>query len=172
MKRASILVWAALVAAAGCGPPPDPVSKCGPTRARVTRVLDGDTVEIDTEAKDGVRYLLIDAPEIAHNTKEMDMCYSLEARAENIALVEGKDVTLAYDEAQCRDRYNRLLAYVSVAATKVEVNKHLVEGGFACVYVLPPAGVTRELEFKSAQADAKAAMRGVWGACNPVTCVH
>ena len=34
---------------------------CGPTRARVARVIDGDTVEL--EGGERVRYLMIDTPE-------------------------------------------------------------------------------------------------------------
>lgn len=151
------LVFPALLA---CGGDSGASSPCGPTRALVTRVVDGDTVEVETGDK--VRYLLVDTPEMP------DSCYAKEAADFNAALVEGREVSLAYDEAACRDRYGRLLAYVFVDGG--EVNRLLVEQGYACVYVLPPAGVSREAEFRAWQDQAIHARRGLWDVCREVPC--
>ncbi len=136
-------------------------SPCGPTHALVPRVVDGDTIEI--EGGDRVRYLLVDAPEVAD-----DACYAREAADFNASQVGGREVTLTYDEAACRDRYGRLLAYVSVDGR--EVNRLLIEQGYACVYVLPPAGESREAEFRAWQDQAIQARRGLWGVCREVPC--
>ncbi len=153
---------AALAAPAvlACGGGSEDSSRCGPARVLVTRVVDGDTIEVETGDK--VRYLLVDAPEMP------DSCYASEAAEFNASLVEGREVSLAYDEAGCRDRYGRLLAYVFVDGQ--EVNRFLVEQGYACVYVLPPAGVSREAEFRAWQDQAIQARRGLWGVCTEVPC--
>lgn len=135
-------------------------SECGPARAVVTRVVDGDTIEINGTEK--VRYLLVDAPEVP------DACFSQEAADFNASLVMDREVSLAYDEAQCRDRYGRLLAFVSVGGQ--EVNGILVEQGYACFYFIPPAGQDRKDEFHALQTQAILAKRGLWGVCREVAC--
>ena len=151
----------------GCGSGPAPVDcgGCGPCSATVARVVDGDTIELGDGNK--VRYLLVDAPE---TTKGKSDCYGFEAAAFNTQSVSGMAVNLAYDPSQCRDVFGRLLAYVSVDGR--EVNSLLVERGYACVLFLPPAGTSREVEFKTLQASAKAGKAGVWGSCTPVTCAQ
>ena len=136
-------------------------SDCGPTSGRVARVIDGDTIEL--ESGEGIRYLMVDTPE---NTTSVE-CYGPEATAFNADLVEGKDVEIEYD-AECEDRYDRLLAYVSVDGR--EVNSLLVERGFACVLYIPPNGTDREAEFDALEATARSESRGLWGACPENPC--
>lgn len=157
------LVIASALATSACGGTPG--STCGPARATVARVVDGDTIDLTTGEK--VRYILVDAPETTSGKSD---CFGKEAAEYNRQLVEGKEVDLAYDAAGCTDRYGRLLAYVSVGGA--EVNTRLVERGYACLYVFPPVGADRELEFKGLQATARANKAGVWGQCTPVTCEH
>ncbi len=137
-------------------------SSCGPTQAVVARVVDGDTVELEDGSR--VRYLMIDTPE---STGGKDDCFGTEATELNRMLVEGKSVTLRYD-AECTDRFDRLLAYIDVDGR--EINSLMVERGAACVLHIPPNGVDRVDEFEALEADARAAMVGVWGACEDVTC--
>ena len=151
---------AALVAAAACAAGCAGGSPCGPTSATVERVIDGDTIVLTTGEK--IRYLLVDAPE---TTNGHDDCYGSNAAQFNTDLVLNKQITLAYD-VQCTDMYGRLLAYVSVDGT--EVNTLMVQRGYACVLHIPPDGDSRYDEFKAYQADAKAASRGLWGACTPL----
>ncbi len=160
-RRRETLAAIAFPALVACGGDPGPASPpCGPTRALVTRPVDGDTIEI--EGGDKVRYLLVDTPEMP------DACYAKEAADFNASQVGGREVTLTYDEAACRDRYGRLLAYVFVDGR--EVNRLLVEQGYACVYALPPAGESREAEFRAWQDQAVQARRGLWGVCTEVPC--
>ncbi|MFL5318409.1 MAG: thermonuclease family protein [Myxococcaceae bacterium] len=149
----------ALLLLCGCGSS----SVCGPTTGDVENVVDGDTIQLTTGEK--IRYLLVDTPEITNGHND---CYGAEARDFNRSLVDAKTVSLQYDEAQCKDRFGRLLAYVSVDGH--EVNKLLVERGFACVLSIPPAGDARKDEFLSTQTTAKSEGRGVWGFCDPVPC--
>jgi len=46
----------------------------------------------------------------------------------------------------------------------------MVERGYACVLVIPPNGEEREAEFVGLERTAKNEERGMWGACQEVTC--
>jgi len=56
---------------------------------KVTRVIDGDTIEIEGEEK--VRYIGIDTPETVDPRKPIQ-CFGIEASKKNKELVEGKTV--------------------------------------------------------------------------------
>ena len=88
-------------------------------RAKVTVVIDGDTIEI--EGGETVRYIGIDTP-------ETDECYGPEATEANRELVEGKEVILIRD-IENRGKYDRLLRYV--IADGRFVNAELVRLGYA-----------------------------------------
>ncbi len=154
---AGVLVGSGLALA--CEPARD---RCGPASGTVARVIDGDTIEL--ESGERVRYLLIDTPET--DVKSPD-CWADEARALNQDLVLGNEVTLAYDEV-CEDAYGRLLAYVSLG--KSEINRVLVERGFACVLHIPPNGDALVQDYQALESAARQANKGMWGACDEVTC--
>lgn len=154
------IVLAAFVGA--CDGDDDEVSRCGPTKAVVARIIDGDTVELDTG--ETVRYLMIDTPE---STNGADDCWGQDAKLANAEFVEGKEVRLEYD-VECTDIYGRLLAYVSVGDRVI--NELMVERGHACVLHIPPNGEDVIDTYLSLESTARAAGRGVWGACDPVTC--
>ena len=148
---------AAAATLAGCAPAP----RCGPSAAVIDRVIDGDTI-VAGGVK--IRYLLVNAPETTDGHAD---CYGSNAAQFNADLVLGKTVELDYDSG-CQDRYGRTLAYVSVGGQ--DVNRLLVERGYACVLHIPPDGDDRADEFTAAQATARAARRGLWGACDPIPC--
>ncbi len=155
--------WAALgLCLAGCGTPP-PTSACGPTTATVTRAIDGDTLELSDGQR--VRMLLVDTPETTGG--KMD-CYGQDAAQFTASKVTGKSVQLTYDEASCKDRYGRLLAYVKVDG--VELNRTLIDQGYACFLFISPGGKDRKTEFEDAESQARTSRLGVWGACAMVTC--
>jgi len=137
-------------------------SPCGARGATVERVIDGDTIVVSGGVK--IRYLLVDAPE---TTNGHDACFGANASQFNADLVLGKTVELAYDTG-CQDMFGRTLAYVSVAGQ--DVNRLLVERGYACVLHIPPDGDARAGEFLALEAAARAARRGLWGACDPIPC--
>lgn len=147
--------------AVACSAPP-PEAPCGPSAAVVERVIDGDTIVLAGDVR--IRYLLVNAPESTNGHSE---CYGANAAQFNRDLVEGKQVALTYDTA-CADRFGRTLAYVTVAAQ--DVNRLLIERGYACVLHIPPDGDDRADDFKSTQAAARARRRGLWGACDPIPC--
>jgi micrococcal nuclease len=135
---------------------------CGPTSAVVDHVVDGDTVVL--EGGQRIRYLLIDTPEITNDAND---CYGAEARDYNSMLVTGRTITIEYDE-ECQDRYGRLLAYVSVG--ELDVNRTLLEDGYACILHIPPNGDGHVAEYQAAENMAKADGVGMWTACGTVAC--
>ena len=154
------LVLALLCCPACGGPALEPA--CGPSSARVQRVVDGDTVEL--EGGERVRYLMVDTPELG----EAPECGGEQARQANASLVEGQRVSLRYDPEVCRDDYGRLLAWVDVADR--EVNAWLIERGYACLLYIPPAGRDRAAELESLESAAREGLRGVWGQCEEGAC--
>jgi endonuclease YncB( thermonuclease family) len=100
-----------------------------PVEADVVRIVDGDTIEVAVVgAVEKVRLIGIDTPERGEAGFE-------EASAATSNMVSGKTVLLWQDVSD-RDRYDRLLAYVTVG--KVFVNYELVARGFAQSYRYPP----------------------------------
>jgi micrococcal nuclease len=125
----------------------------------VTRVIDGDTIEVLIEnEKRTIRYIGIDTPETVHPSKPVE-CFGVEASARNKALVAGTDVYLEKDVTDT-DKYGRLLRYVY--AGDVFVNHTLVAEGYAHVYTYPP-DVRHDELFLRAQQEARASHKGLWG---------
>lgn len=136
-----------LGAVVACHEPP-----CGPARAEVVRVLDGDTLEL--RSKEQIRHLLIDAPELAH-----EECYATQALARHRELVLGRTVELEYEQ-ECEDRYGRGLAFVVVDG--VDVSRTLIAEGAARVLWVPPNGTSRVAELRALEALARAGRKGLW----------
>jgi len=110
----------------------------------VTRVIDGDTIDIDIGSKvHRVRY-------IGMNTPERDEPCFDEATEANIDLVAGKTVKLVKDVSET-DRYGRLLRYVYVG--DVFVNHALVAEGYAEAVLYRPDEKHYEL-FSQSEAEA------------------
>jgi len=130
---------------------------------KVTRVLDGDTIEI--ESGERVKYLGINAPESGQP-------FFTEATRENERLVAGRTVALEFD-VQTQDRYKRLLAYVWVG--DVLVNEEIVKNGYAVIETIQPNVKYQDLILK-AQQEARNACRGLWaGLCSQnkeVSCIR
>ena len=124
-------------------------------RARVTRVIDGDTVVIDNGCR--VRYIGVDTPETRHPKKGVEY-FGKEASDFNRRLVAGKKIRLEYD-AEKFDKYGRLLAYVY--ADGVFVNAELVVAGYARARPVPPNTKHADL-FLDLQSKAKAGKKGLW----------
>lgn len=154
------LALLAILGLVACDGPPGPA--CGPSSAVVERVIDGDTIVLPGDVR--IRYLLVNAPE---TTNGHDDCYGTNAATFNSDLVLGKTIELTYD-TECQDVFGRTLAYVTVAGQ--DVNRLLIERGYACVLHIPPDGDARADDFKAVQAAARAARRGLWGACDPIPC--
>ncbi len=124
----------------------------------VTRVIDGDTIEIEGGAH--VRYIGMDTPEVVDPRKPVQ-CFGLEAQRRNKELVEGKRVFLEKDVSEV-DKYSRLLRYVYV--DNRFVNWILVNEGLARVATFPP-DVKYQSRLLEAEWNARDNKRGLWTAC-------
>lgn len=127
-------------------------------RVLVTRVIDGDTIEIEGGAR--VRYIGIDTPETVDPRKPVQ-CFGAEASQRNKELVEGKQARMEKDTSET-DRYGRLLRYVFIGDTMI--NLRLVAEGYAHAATFPP-DVAHHREFLAAEREARSEQRGLWTAC-------
>jgi len=139
--------------------------------ARVTRVVDGDTIEIVImervegpgagEAQLGVehdvRLIGIDTPESVKRGSPVE-CFGREASAAAKALLEGEEVRLVKDVEEA-DRYQRLLRYVYIGDELA--NARLVVNGYASAYTYPPNVRHADL-FVQLEREAREAERGLW----------
>jgi micrococcal nuclease len=127
-----------------------------PARATVLRVTDGDTIRVrlDGGGVERVRYIGIDTP-------ERGRCFARQATAANARLL-GRRIRLEYD-ADRRDRYGRLLAYVRGRGGRM-VNAELVRGGFAKPLTVAP-NVRQAARLGRLARGARRAGRGLWRAC-------
>jgi micrococcal nuclease len=129
----------------------------------VTRVVDGDTVHVDLDGTDEtVRYIGIDTPESVKPDTPVQ-CFAHQAAAANARLVRGQDVRLRFD-AERRDRYGRLLAYVFRADDGTFVNEQLVRDGAARPLRIAP-NTRYAARFSALATAARQADRGLWKAC-------
>ena len=130
---------------------------------RVVRVVDGDTIHVRLDGREErVRYIGVDTPESVKPGTPVQ-CFAKRASAFNERLVEGERVRLVRD-AEARDRYGRLLAYVYRARDGLFVNAALVRGGYAQPLTIPP-NVAHAGEFRRLASQARRAGRGLWSAC-------
>jgi micrococcal nuclease len=130
--------------------------------ATVVHVADGDTIVVDLGRRtEKVRILGADTPEVVDPRKPVQ-CFGPEASAyTKRRLAPGTRVTLETD-AEVRDKYGRLLAYVYVGG--VRYDDELLRLGYARLLIIPPNGVHARAMLQ-AQLDARAHGRGLWGAC-------
>ncbi len=159
------VVVAGLVLLAGCQQAPHEVS----TRVGVVAVVDGDTLDAQTQEGERVRVRLlgIDAPETAKKGVAGE-CGAEEARAALVALVQGRDVDLVEDSrSDAVDRYGRRLGYVEVGGR--DVGAELIRSGLVEAW-WPRSAVTpgRGLAYQAAQAAAEAGRVGSWGRCGSI----
>jgi micrococcal nuclease len=150
----------ASVSTSETAPPTTPPSISVPGReiATVTRVVDGDTIDVTINGQTHtVRYIGIDTPE---STTQQD-CFGKEASARNGELVSGQTVELEMD-VSATDQYGRLVRYVYVGGSMV--NETLVREGYALAYTFPP-DVKYSERFIAAQVQARDAGAGLWSAC-------
>lgn len=128
-------------------------------------VADGDTVEVQINGqREKIRLIGVDTPETVHPTKPVG-CYGPEASAFTKHLLPlGTKVHVVRD-AEARDYYNRLLAYVYRSSDNYFVNLELVRLGYGTPLNIEPNSAHRQ-EFVDAAFAAQQAQRGLWGACH------
>lgn len=120
-------------------------------KAKITKVIDGDTIIISTNAKkEKVRLILVDTPETKHPQMGVQP-FGPEAAAFKTEQLEGKEI-IVEDGIQARDKYGRVLAYVWIGDKLF--NQTLLEKGLARVAVYPP-NIKYLDEFTTLQDTAK-----------------
>jgi len=134
---------------------------------KVTRVVDGDTIEIEGGIK--VRYIGIDTPETVSTRKPVS-CFEKESSDKNKELVLGKEVRLEKDVSEI-DKYGRFLRYVYVEGPSTSsgqislfVNDELVKSGYARVSTYPP-DVKYQQRFLDSERYARENSLGLWSNC-------
>lgn len=132
----------------------DPVS--------VLRVKDGDTIDVDFHGTtERVRFKGVDTPELSQPAEP----YAEEARSYVLSHV-GNQVDLIFDSLcvqppDCRDTYDRLLAYIRLADGG-DIGAQLISAGLARVYVYQNENFDRKAEYLALQSEAQDAELGIW----------
>jgi micrococcal nuclease len=172
---------ALFLAGTSCVAPPVDLSQQAPATlareptgyevATVTRIVDGDTIEVSVIGReDGpgagfaevgrrydVRLLGIDTPESVDPNSPVE-CFGQEATRAIAAFLEGRQVRLI-DDVENTDRYDRLLRYVYVGEEMV--NARLVTNGYAHAYTYPP-NVRHSDLLVDLQSAARENDKGLW----------
>src|SRR2546423_3882708 len=126
----------------------------GAPKARVQRVVDGDTVRL--AGLGSVRLIGINTPEVYGHVQ----CFGPEASAfAKRALRRGLEIRYRVGR-EAHDRYGRLLAYVWLPDGRL-FNRLLAEDGFAVPLTIRPND-RLAATFRAATADARRAHRGMW----------
>jgi endonuclease YncB( thermonuclease family) len=135
------------------------------SRARVTHVVDGDTVDVRLSSGrvQRVRLLGIDTPEVYNGVE----CGGPAASAAMKRMLPvGTRVRLVSDTTQAStDRFGRALRYITRTRDGVQVNRRQVWLGHARVYVYHGVPFQRTADYRRAEAAAQAAPRGLWKTC-------
>jgi endonuclease YncB( thermonuclease family) len=149
----------AFLVGAGCADADDGDSVTGaraPT-ALVTRVIDGDTVELANG--ETVRMIGIDTPEVYGGTE----CGGAQASAYMERIATGRRVSVRTDPTQdTYDRYGRLLAYLDAGGR--DLGEAVLRAGWARVYVYDQP-FRRLADYRQAGSAARGGDRGIWGRC-------
>ena len=109
---------------------PGPALPAGAREATVTRVVDGDTVELRGAGK--ARLIGVDTPEVYGGVE----CYGREASAYARRQLDGRRVRYTVGREE-RDRYGRLLVYVWLEDGR-SFNALLVSRGYAQPLTIAP----------------------------------
>jgi endonuclease YncB( thermonuclease family) len=135
-------------------------------KARVTSVIDGDTIRVRPLEKTRrssytVRLIGIDTPEVYGGVE----CGGRQASRHMKRIAAGRRVRLRTDPTQDMfDRYDRLLAYVKLRGGPDAALSQL-RAGWAEVYVYGGNPFRRVGAFQQAQRPARSVDRGIWGRC-------
>jgi micrococcal nuclease len=136
-------------------------------KARVSRVVDGDTVELSDGRK--IRYLNVDTPETVKPDTPVK-CFGPEAKKKNQELVENKEVWMTFDKEK-QDRYGRDLRYLYTNQKDAEdqnvaksINSFLVRNGYGRAVSYSP-NTTFKKVFEEWMAQAQTNKSGLWAKC-------
>ena len=169
MRRRLWAIAALLVlAGAACAdrdPPPAPSPASGNLPAGVDvavhKVVDGDTLEVTGGER--VRLIGVDTPETVAEDRPQG-CFGKEASRFTASVVPPGTAVRLVGDAEQRDRYGRLLAYVYRRSDGLFVNAELLRRGFAQLLTIPP-NIAHTDEFSVLARQAREGAQGLWAAC-------
>ena len=152
--------WSAWFWLAACGGP-SPLADMEPgERGRVSSIIDGDALVLDTGQS--VRLVSIEAPVLYPRDRPPDPHAAESARIlEDLTL--GRQVQLYYP-GLTRDRYDRALAHVMTrdgAGPALWLNEEMVRQGAAWVRLYPDTAA-RGQDLLEIEQEARTARRGLW----------
>lgn len=134
---------------------------------KVTKVIDGDTIQIEMNGNlEKVRLIGINTPETVDPRRPVE-CFGKEASKRMKDLLSGQIVRLEYDDSQgIRDTYDRILAYVYLEDNQM-INRKMIAEGYAYEYTYM-APYKYQKEFRGLQNFARTNQYGLWslGSCN------
>ncbi len=163
MKKWFWLLGLIVFLSSGCVEENQPTSTSGNEdliEVELLNVIDGDTIKVKYNGKtETIRYLLIDTPEVRHQTLG-NQPLGDEASSRNKQLLKDATVSLEFDVGDRYDDFGRLLAYVYADGESVQ--QVLLQEGLARVaYVFAPN--TRHLDsFEEAETIARQAELNIW----------
>ena len=145
------------------------ITPSGPiTLYPVTRVVDGDTIDVDMAGTiERIRLIGINTPETV-DTRRPVQCFGKEASAHMHELLDGKMVSLKKDSVTGdRDKYGRMLRYVYNEGDR-DINAAQIEDGYAYEYTYHGQVYAHQAEYKKLAADARTHSKGLWSenTCN------
>lgn len=158
-RGSAICAFAVFVLLLVSGLPACSASEPALEKARVTWIVDGDTISVRIgDRRESVRLLGVDSPE-PNDVRDDYKQAAYDARDHLIERLKGRTVVLESDPvADDRDKHGRLLRYVVVDGENV--NLSLVRDGWVFAFLKYP--LSRREEFRLAEAEAQKAGRGVW----------
>ncbi len=134
---------------------------------RVTRVVDGDTIDIDAPDRGvpatRIRLWGVDTPETKAPGKPVQH-FGPEATTFTSRSCEDKIVRLELISGNTRGKYHRLLAYVQLPDGTM-LNRELIRQGYG--YADPRFSHPRKSEFSQLQDQAREAGAGLWKDVKP-----
>ncbi|HOW94861.1 MAG TPA: thermonuclease family protein [Mycolicibacterium fallax] len=164
MLRGGALAALAVILLAGLLGAPVAAAESVPTTATVLKVVDGDTIDVrdDNRGRLRIRVLGIDTPETKRPGYTVG-CGGPEATAFARENLLNQRVAIIYDPGQeLHDRWGRTLAYL-VKGDGWDYSVEAARAGMAHAYVFGGKPVARYPQIAAAEAEARAAGRGLWG---------
>ncbi len=167
VRRLVLLLLAVALAAVGARSLLEEPVPAKRDRARLERVVDGDTVVVRIGGREErVRLIGIDTPESVQPDAPVECGGKAATRALEDRVREGARLRLVSDPTQDRrDRFGRLLRYVETAGG-TDLGRAQLRDGWAEVFVFEDDPFGRVDAYRAAERRAAEEGRGVHGRCD------
>lgn len=129
-------------------------------KGKVLHIKDGDTIDVNVKGqKQTVRLILLDTPEsVSQDIPPQKM--GKEASSFLKKQLDGKSVTLVYDQGSKEDKYGRKLVYVFYNG--IHINELMAKSGYGIIAYISKPNTTLLPEMLEAEKEARESMVGVW----------